>query len=245
MRDHRRRPRAIDAIHRAPASPSGRARGPARASRSPASRPSTGPTIRGRPRQSPRPRRPPLPAPPGPTRRRRCGVHAERRRRSPTRAARTASSSVATSTTGSTRPLRSASSADAIRLPIDRTGARTLDRVRPGRLAYRPPLHSSGGRIRGPLETLLGRRTRRAAASRGGCPSTADDQGKGRVTHSSPLSTYSAPGACGKTRVVPQNRRPRPEPADMGVATCVCCCRRTVLLGTVSRDEPPTMGWTP
>jgi hypothetical protein len=34
----------------------------------------------------------------------------------------------------------------------------------------------------GPWEILLGRRyrrTRRAAASRGGCPSTADDQGKG------------------------------------------------------------------
>ena len=33
-----------------------------------------------------------------------------------------------------------------------------------------------------------------------------------------PLSTYSARGACGKAPVVPQNRRPRPEPAEMGVA---------------------------
>ena len=34
-------------------------------------------------------------------------------------------------------------------------------------------------------------------------------------------------GACGKTRVVPHNRWPGPEPAEMGVAKCVCCCRRT------------------
>jgi hypothetical protein len=33
-------------------------------------------------------------------------------------------------------------------------------------------------------------------------------------------------GTCGKTRVVPQNRWPRPEPAEMGVAKCVCCCPR-------------------
>jgi hypothetical protein len=33
-------------------------------------------------------------------------------------------------------------------------------------------------------------------------------------------------GTCGKTRVVPHNRRPRPESTDMGAAKCVCCCRR-------------------
>jgi len=42
----------------------------------------------------------------------------------------------------------------------------------------------------GPREIL---RTRRAAASRGGCPSKADDKGK-ESTHPFPLSTYSAPG---------------------------------------------------
>ncbi len=42
-------------------------------------------------------------------------------------------------------------------------------------------------------------------------------------------------GACGKTQVVPQNRRPRPEPAEMGVATCVCFCRRPGRAGTSNR----------
>jgi hypothetical protein len=42
-------------------------------------------------------------------------------------------------------------------------------------------------------------------------------------------------GACGKTRVVPQNRRPRPEPTDMGVTKCACRCRRTGRAGTSNR----------
>lgn len=33
-------------------------------------------------------------------------------------------------------------------------------------------------------------------------------------------------GPCGKTPVVAQNRRPRPQPAEMGGTTCLCC-RRT------------------
>gem|GEM_PF-6678611 len=41
----------------------------------------------------------------------------------------------------------------------------------------------------------------RTAASRGGCPSAADDRGKGSQLLSA--LRYSAPGACGKTRVVP------------------------------------------
>jgi transposase len=48
----------------------------------------------------------------------------------------------------------------------------------------------------GPWEILLGRRyrrTRRAAASRGDCPSTADDNRKGS-TRSSPFPIYTAPG---------------------------------------------------
>ena len=47
------------------------------------------------------------------------------------------------------------------------------------------------------MEILLDlryRRTRRAAASRGGYPSTTDDKGKGITYYSFPLSTYSAPG---------------------------------------------------
>jgi NAD(P)-dependent dehydrogenase (short-subunit alcohol dehydrogenase family) len=40
--------------------------------------------------------------------------------------------------------------------------------------------------------------------------------------HSQPIAHW---GACGKTRVVPQNGRPRPEPAEMGAAERVCCCR--------------------
>jgi hypothetical protein len=42
-------------------------------------------------------------------------------------------------------------------------------------------------------------------------------------------------GTCGKTRVVPQNHRPKPEPAEMGVAKCVCCCRRMGRAGTSNR----------
>ncbi len=42
-------------------------------------------------------------------------------------------------------------------------------------------------------------------------------------------------GTCGKTRVVPQNHRPKPEPAEMGVAKCVCCCRRMGHAGTSNR----------
>ena len=42
------------------------------------------------------------------------------------------------------------------------------------------------------------------------------------VTHSSPLPIYAAQGACGKPRVVPHNRRPKPEPTEMGVVNaCV------------------------
>ena len=33
-------------------------------------------------------------------------------------------------------------------------------------------------------------------------------------------------GACGKTRVVPHNRWPGPEPSEMGAAKAVRCCRR-------------------
>jgi hypothetical protein len=52
------------------------------------------------------------------------------------------------------------------------------------------------GRSRRPWEILLCRRhchTRRAAASRRACPSTADDKGKGKYPLL-PLSTYNAPG---------------------------------------------------
>ncbi len=61
----------------------------------------------------------------------------------------------------------------------------------------------------GRWEILLGRRyrrTRRAAASRGGCPPTADDQGKGELPTPLHFQHIAHRGACGKTRVVPHNR---------------------------------------
>jgi hypothetical protein len=39
----------------------------------------------------------------------------------------------------------------------------------------------------------------------------------------------------GKTQVVPQNRRPRPEPTESAVAKCVCCCRRMTRAGASNR----------
>jgi hypothetical protein len=65
-----------------------------------------------------------------------------------------------------------------------------LDDVRAGPLK-RVKNFSFRGCIRSPWEILLGRRycrTRRAAASRGGCPSTADDQGKGEYLFLSTLN---------------------------------------------------------
>jgi hypothetical protein len=51
-------------------------------------------------------------------------------------------------------------------------------------------------------------------------------KGKESSTRSLALSEYSAPGPCGKARVVRQHRPPMPEPAEMGVNKCVRCCRR-------------------
>src|SRR5205807_3300752 len=42
---------------------------------------------------------------------------------------------------------------------------------------------------------------------------------------SSPPPIYTKHGAFMKPRIVLYNRRPRPEPTEMGVAKCVCCCR--------------------
>jgi hypothetical protein len=71
-----------------------------------------------------------------------------------------------------------------------------------------------------PREILLGRRYRRT-----GAPPLREEvvrpqrttRGKENATplHSQRIAHR---GACGKTRFVPQNRRPRPEPAEMGVA---------------------------
>jgi vancomycin aglycone glucosyltransferase len=44
----------------------------------------------------------------------------------------------------------------------------------------------------------------------------ADEEGKESV-RSLPLSEYSAPGACGKARIVLQHCRTMPKPAEMGV----------------------------
>jgi hypothetical protein len=54
-----------------------------------------------------------------------------------------------------------------------------------------------------------------------GCPSTADNKGKGRVDTPLHFQYIAHRGACGKTRVVPQNGRPRPESTEMGVVECV------------------------
>src|SRR5436190_1138585 len=81
------------------------------------------------------------------------------------------------------------------------------------------------------------RRARRAAASRRARPSTADDEGK-ESTHSFHFQRIAHRGACGKTRIVPQNRQPRPEPAEMGVAKC-----RVLFSTTGSRgDVEPMVG---
>src|SRR5580700_2155657 len=55
-------------------------------------------------------------------------------------------------------------------------------------------------------------------------------------------------GACRKTQVVPHNRWPRPEPTEMGDATCVLLSMygsrgddpdATQLVGAISRERPP------
>jgi len=55
-------------------------------------------------------------------------------------------------------------------------------------------------------------------------PTTPDDI-NGAETTPLQCQRIAHGGSCGKTRVVAQNRRPRPEPAERGVATCVWCCR--------------------
>jgi hypothetical protein len=48
-----------------------------------------------------------------------------------------------------------------------------------------------------------------------------DEEGKEQESaRSLALSDYTAPGACGQTRIVLQSRRPRPELAEMGVTKC-------------------------
>src|SRR5690348_4964055 len=70
----------------------------------------------------------------------------------------------------------------------------------PGRAAPPPPRRPGGSDDTTSSTVSSGplfpghRRTRRATASRGGRPSTADDQGKRRITHSPPILTYSTPG---------------------------------------------------
>jgi len=53
-----------------------------------------------------------------------------------------------------------------------------------------------------------------------------DPIGERRVPTPLPSHYIAHRGACGKPRVVPYTRRQRPEPTDMGGATCVCWCRR-------------------
>jgi hypothetical protein len=74
---------------------------------------------------------------------------------------------------------------------------------------------------------------KRATASRGGCPSTADDQSK-EGTCSLPPLIYSAPGACGKPLVVLHNHQPKPEPTKIGVTIQVPVARGRVV-GSAAR----------
>jgi hypothetical protein len=79
-----------------------------------------------------------------------------------------------------------------------------------------------------PGEILLGRgaAVRRAAASRGRCPYAANDKSEERATprHSQRIAHG---GACGKTQVVPQNRRPKARsPRSCWPATVPTCSIR-------------------
>src|SRR5580704_2096567 len=77
-----------------------------------------------------------------------------------------------------------------------------------------------------PREILLSRRyrrARRAAASPGSYPSTADDKGK-ENTHSSPLSIYSAPGGLRQDPGRAAEWLTEARTCGMGVAKCVRCC---------------------
>ncbi len=129
----------------------------------------------------------------------------------------------------------------AVRLGAGQRELRRPSRVRSASLARR----SCGATISGRMaarSTASGpcREGKELLIPRDGCESVADDpKEKAKRSDSLPLLTYSAlgglrqdpgraaessagprtvahRGACGKTRVVPQNRRPRPQPAEMG-----------------------------
>src|SRR5215217_6720586 len=78
--------------------------------------------------------------------------------------------------------------------------------------------------------------------ARGACPSTADDEWKEPAPF--PLQRIADRGPCGKTRVGPQNHRPRPEIHGNRSPKCVCCCRRPGLRGDLEPvlrpARPPT-----
>ena len=79
-----------------------------------------------------------------------------------------------------------------------------------------------GGCIRRPIGDLPGPRCLRARRSAKGLP-VQNGQAKGEHFPTF-YSQYIAPrGACGKTRVVPHNCQPKPEPAEMGGTKCICC----------------------
>ncbi len=59
-----------------------------------------------------------------------------------------------------------------------------------------------------------------------------DDNGK-ESTHSFPLSTYSAPGDLRQDRGPAAESPAEAKSAEMGVAKCVCCCRRIGSRGDV------------
>ena len=222
----------------------GRARGPARASRSPASRPSTGARSRGRPRQLPVPRRPPLPAPPGPTRRPTVRndldmpelQRAVRRQRSTPTGPRERPASVANSTTTAT-PRPPWLAADPVLRPrraggLDRqTGAWILsDEAGSGLVAaFLTPAPAAARRLRPHAWTHGGhrpgghRRIRARAAARSSPEEAVRPQGTIDGKGQQALLATCNDGAPGGLRQDPggaADRRPGPETADMGVATC-------------------------
>jgi hypothetical protein len=130
--------------------------------------------------------------------------------------------------------------------------ARSTGAAARGTRPRRSPCHGPVGlcprlqTAHGGHETLLGRRcrrTRRAAASRRARPATRTIKGKG-VRTPRHFEHIAHRGACGKTRVVPQNCRPRPEAAEMeGFATCVRVVDAHVRPPWPARSAPTERRW--
>ena len=84
---------------------------------------------------------------------------------------------------------------------------------------------ASAGRRDIPPGPTTPTRTRHATASREACQFQRAAKSKGRETTPCHSQRIAHQGACGKTRVVAQNRRPRTTTGGNGSTTCVCCRR--------------------